>query len=152
MAGLIFLDANVPMYAAGRVHPLKQPCIEVLTLVATYPAAFVTDAEVFQEILHRYRAIGRWLEGEQLFQRFAALMGGRVADVTLSDVEAAARLANSYPGLSARDLLHLAVMRRVGAASIITADAAFDVVSGVDRLDPADVATWRNRIVSASSS
>ena len=74
MADSIFLDANIPMYAAGRVHPLKQPCIDVLSLAAHHPARVITDAEVFQEILHRYRAIGRWHDGEQLFRKFIELM------------------------------------------------------------------------------
>ena len=64
MADPIFLDANIPMYAAGQPHPLKQPCLDVLALVALYPDAFCTDAEVFQEILHRYRAQGRWQDGQ----------------------------------------------------------------------------------------
>jgi len=148
MADLIFLDANIPMYAAGRAHPLKQPCIDVLTLAARHPATFVTDAEVFQEILHRYRAIGRWPEGEQLFQRFAALMQGRIVDVQFADLQAAVILANTYPGLDARDLLHLAIMRRVSSSAIVTADAAFDRVAGIRRLNPAMLAQWR-RLVEA---
>jgi predicted nucleic acid-binding protein len=86
MADSIFLDANIPMYAAGRVHPLKQPCIDVLSLAAHHPARFITDAEVFQEILHRYRAIGRWHDGEQLFRKFIELMRGQIADVLVADV------------------------------------------------------------------
>src|SRR5919204_484886 len=103
MADLIFLDANIPMYAAGRPHLLKQPCIDVLTLVARHRASFVTDAEVFQEIIHRYRAIGRWIESEQLFREFGNLMIGRILEVQFADVETAARMANGLPGLSARD-------------------------------------------------
>ena len=120
----------------------KQPCIDVLTLVALQPASFVTDAEIFQEILPRYRAIGRWHEGAQLFRGFAALLHGRVADMTLSDVEMAARTANSLPGLGARDLLHLAILRRVGASSIVTADTAFDAVQGIQRLAPSNIDSW----------
>jgi hypothetical protein len=86
MVDPIFVDANIPMYAAGRAHPLKQPCLDVLSLVATHPTHFVTDAEVFQEVLHRYRSIGRWPEGEQLFHRFAALMRGRIVDVQFVDL------------------------------------------------------------------
>ena len=151
MAELIFVDINVPMYAAERAHALKQPCIDVLALVATHPTSFVTDAEVLQEILHRYRAIGRWPEGEQLFQRFATLMQGRIVDVQFVDLQAAAIMANTYPGLDARDLLHLAVMRRTGSTTIVTTDAAFDTVTGVQRLNPADVAQWRHTIDVSSS-
>lgn len=60
MPSPIFLDANVPIYAAGRPHALKEPCVEVLTRVAERPQAFITDAEVLQELLHRYLALGRW--------------------------------------------------------------------------------------------
>jgi predicted nucleic acid-binding protein len=41
-----------------------------------------------------------------------------------------------------RDLVHLAVPRRVGAGSIVAADADFDAVDRVTRLDPTDVARW----------
>jgi predicted nucleic acid-binding protein len=51
----IFIDANVPMYASGAPHELKGPCARTLGLVETYPAAFATDAEVLQELLHRFR-------------------------------------------------------------------------------------------------
>ncbi len=43
-----FLDANVPIYAAGRPHRLKEPCAQVLMLAAERPEAFLTDAEVLQ--------------------------------------------------------------------------------------------------------
>jgi len=41
-------------------HPLKEPCKQVLHLAARYPGAFFTDAEVLQEMLHRYLALKRW--------------------------------------------------------------------------------------------
>lgn len=151
MAEPIFLDANIPMYAAGRPHPLKQPCLDVLTLVALYPNAFCTDAEVFQEILHRYRAQGRWQEGQQLFARFAALMQSRIETVTFADVELAAALATTYASLDARDLLHLAVMVRVGTTRVVSADRGFDAVSHVQRLDPMNVASWRHLVEPADS-
>jgi predicted nucleic acid-binding protein len=50
-------------------------------------------------------------------------------------------LANSLPYLGARDLLHLAIMQRVGATSIVTADSAFDAVASVQRLDPSRLVT-----------
>ena len=49
-----FIDSNVPIYAAGREHLCREPCIRVLAAVNDNPQAFVTDAEVFQEILHHY--------------------------------------------------------------------------------------------------
>lgn len=48
---------------------------------------------------------------------------GRVSPVTIDDVLAAGQLTNEHQGLSARDLLHLAVMRRLGVIRVVTAGA-----------------------------
>ncbi|MBL8213671.1 MAG: hypothetical protein JNK87_23335 [Bryobacterales bacterium] len=56
-------DANVLMYAAGAPHPNKAPAIAFLERVANNRIAAASDAEVLQEILHRYRALNRWAEG-----------------------------------------------------------------------------------------
>ena len=52
------------------------------------------------------------------------MMHDRVEPVYAEDVLQAGMLANDYPGVSARDLVHWdwAVMQRAGAERIITAD------------------------------
>ena len=45
MSPPVFLDANVPIYAAGKEHPKKEPCALVLNMAAEHPLSFVTDAE-----------------------------------------------------------------------------------------------------------
>jgi hypothetical protein len=57
---VILIDANVIMYAAGANHPHKRPSVALLERVAAGEVEATVDAEVLQEILHRYRAIGRW--------------------------------------------------------------------------------------------
>ena len=146
MSPATFLDANVPIYAAGRPHRLKEPSSQVLMLAAQSPASFVTDAEVLQELLHRYLALRLWPQGREVFHRFAELMRERVEPVQGEDVEQAARLADEYPELGARDLLHAAVMRRLGVRRLVSADAGFDRLSGLERLDPAGVETWRDKL------
>lgn len=54
MSPPVFLDASIPIYAAGRAHPLKDPAVRLVAFVADHPDAFVTDVEVLQELLHRY--------------------------------------------------------------------------------------------------
>ena len=44
--------------------------------------------------------------------------------------------------MSARDLVHWAVMQRAGAERIITADTDFDRLPIMVRLDPVDVGEW----------
>lgn len=142
MPPAIFIDANVPIYAAGREHPYREPCIRVLAAVNDNPEAFVTDAEVFQEIMHHYRRTERWDAGQVVVESFAAMMHGRVSPVTIDDVLAAGRLANTHRGLSTRDLLHLAVMHRLDVPRIVTADADFDRAPGIIRVDPAADSEW----------
>lgn len=155
VAGRLFLDANVPTYAAGRDHPLKEPCMEVLHLAARHPRAFFTDAEVLQEMLHRYLSIRRWPEGKRVVLDFAALMSGSIEPVTAGDAVRACGLADKYaagPGarLAARDLLHAAVILRTEdlPARIVTADGDFDELAaeGAERLDPAEIAVWRSEV------
>ena len=142
-----FLDANVAIYVTGRPHPLKEPSTWVFELVARRPDAFVTDAEVLQELLHRFVALRLWPEpGRPAFERFALLMRSRVESVTAFDVERAAQLADERPRLSARDLVHLAVMERLAVSRIVTADRGFDGLPGVMRLDPAEVASWQDSL------
>ncbi len=142
-----FLDTNVPIYAAGRAHPLKEPCIRILFLAAEHPQAFVTDAEVLQELLHRYLALRLWPQGREVFRRFSELMQGRVEAVQAADVERAAGLADTYSVLEGRDLLHTAVMQRLGICRIISADRGFDRLPEVERLDPAQFLGWRHSVL-----
>lgn len=142
MNRVVFIDANVPIYAAGREHRYKGPCGRVLMMVAEHPGAFVTDAEVLQELVHRYVSSGRWSLGRKVLEDFAELMHSRVEPVHGEDVRRAGRLADDNPGVSARDLVHLAVMQRVGVSRIVTADTDFDRLPEVERLDPVDVDGW----------
>lgn len=139
----IFLDANIPTYAGGTVHPLKQPCVDILQLAAQAPRRVTTDTEVFQELLHRYLALNRWALGAHVFSNFATVVAGQVETIEFADVLLAAQLVTRYRGLSARDLMHVAVMQRVGIRLIATADAGFEQVNGINRLDPAQLGEWR---------
>lgn len=149
--GRLFIDANVPTYAAGRDHPLKNPCKEILRLLALNPRYFFTDAEVLQEMFHRYRSIRRWPEGKRAVLDLAALMHGSVEPVLAEDIVLACDLADRHgAGLAARDLLHAAVILRTEEtpARIVTADRDFDdlATEGIERLDPADVESWRSMV------
>ena len=73
-------------------------------------------------------------------------MVGRIEPIYGRDVGMAGALASRHAGLSARDLLHVAVMTRQGANQIVSADRGFDQVPGIERLDPLDLSSWRNQI------
>ncbi len=59
----------------------------------------------------------------------------------------AAELADAHQDLGGRDLLHAAVMHRLGLRRIISADTGFDRLPAIERLDPAQVAAWEHSVV-----
>lgn len=52
-----FLDTNIFMYAAGKPHKFKKPCVAILSRVASGNLSVAVDTEVFQEIMYRYHHI-----------------------------------------------------------------------------------------------
>jgi uncharacterized protein len=142
----IFIDTNIAIYAAGAPHRYKEPAARVIDLIWQNADLFVTDAEVLQEILHRYVSIRRWGQGRSVFDEFSAVMEDRIEPMLPSDARLAATLADAHPGLSARDLIHLAVMQRLSVARIVTTDGGFKDLPGIERLDPARIDEWRGSI------
>jgi predicted nucleic acid-binding protein len=69
-----------------------------------------------------------------------------VEAIQAADVEAAATLADEHSELDARDLLHAAVMARLGSTQIVSADKGFDRIPQIERLDPAHVGVWRGMV------
>ncbi len=127
----ILIDSNVPMYLVGGEHPNRERAREVLEVAIAARERLVTDAEAFQEILHRYVAINR---REAILAAWNALR--RVVDevypIELLDVEKARGLVATSQ-LTARDALHVAVMQRHDVAEIISFDTDFDSVAGIQR-------------------
>ena len=143
----VFIDTNIPMYAAGAAHSLKEPCVRVMQLATAHPHIFVTDAEVLQEIIHRYLSVRQWLVGREAFSAFAEVMHGRIEPVYVEDILHAARLANDHPNMSSRDLVHTTVAQRLGVSYIVSADADFDRIPGVTRLAPERVGEWAGALL-----
>ncbi len=133
----VFLDTNVPMCAAGGPHLLREGARRVILAAASGELDAVTDAEVLQEILYRYAHIGEQEKGVQVFDHFYRVMLGRVLPVEDVDVWRARQLAEEYPALNPRHLIHLAIMLRHEISEIITADRGFERVLGIRRIDPA---------------
>lgn len=118
-----------------------------MRMAADRPDVFVSDVEVLQELMHRYLASGRWAFGRDVLRVFAGVMRNRLELVRPEDVEVASGLADEHPGIAARDLLHAAVMRRIGVQRIISADRGFDRLPGVSRLDPSTVNEWESTVL-----
>lgn len=121
------------MYLVGAAHPHKVDAQRRLERAIADGERLVTDAEVLQEILHRYVAIGR---RDAIQPALEALLGvvDEVFPVDLRAVLRARDIVLAYPRLSARDAVHAAVMEAQGVSAIFTFDAGFDAYPGLERL------------------
>jgi predicted nucleic acid-binding protein len=93
----------------------------------------VTDAEVLQEILHRYVAINRRAAIQPAFDALLKLVDD-VLPVSQGIVERAKEIVLAYRQFSARDAVHLAIMERHGIQQILSFDSGFDSFPGITRL------------------
>jgi predicted nucleic acid-binding protein len=121
------------MYLVGAPHPHKSDAQRLLEKCIADNERLVTDAEVLQEILHRYASIGR---RDAIQPAFEALLGvvDEVFPVDLSGVERAKAIVLGSVTLSARDALHLAVMKKQGVDRILSFDRGFDEFPGIERI------------------
>ena len=128
---MIFVDSNVPMYLVGAEHPNKAVARMLLERAITDGEPLVTDAEVLQEILHRYVAIDR---RDAIEPASVALLDvvDEVFPVERVDVDRARGIVLATR-ISARDAIHLAIARRRGIDRILTFDLAFDRLDGISR-------------------
>ncbi|MEK7668923.1 MAG: type II toxin-antitoxin system VapC family toxin [Gemmatimonadota bacterium] len=132
---MILIDANVIMYAAGADHPHKRPSVALLERVARGEVEATIDAEVLQEILHRYRAIGRWEDGRRVYDLTRQLFPS-VVPVTAEILDRARRLLDAHRRIMARDALHAAVVLTERLVAVCSYDRDFDRIRGIVRREP----------------
>jgi len=128
-----FVDSNIPMYVAGRDHPLRDPSRRVLERIGAGDLDACTSTEVLQEILYRYSALARLDLAREVYDLFVRICPV-VLPVTLADTDRARDLLVGGTGISARDAVHAGVMLNNDVTTIVTFDAGFDRVPGVKRL------------------
>lgn len=134
-AGLIFVDANIFMYAAGAAHPHKSPSIDYLPRVAGGEIGAATDAGVLQEIMHRYRAIRRWDDGNRVYELAKCLVPA-VLPITADIVDRARSLMMADSDLDTRDAIHAAAALLNGCTAICAYDRVFDRIPGLGHVAP----------------
>lgn len=130
---MILIDSNIPMYLVGASHPHKLDAQRLLEKLIRDGERLVTDAEVLQEVLHRYVAIDR---RDAIQPAFDALFGvvDEVFPISARAVERAKQIVLAYRRLSARDAVHLAIMEENKIAEILSFDSGFDTFPGIKRI------------------
>lgn len=145
---VVFVDTNILMYVAGREHPHQEACRQALALIAQEVVEAVTSTEVHQEILHRYLSLGRPEDARSVSKTLQSIVSRTLA-VDLADIVRARDLSILYPTVSARDLVHAAVMLNHGITTVLSVDRHFDSIRELVRLSPetfvADMSPDRGR-------
>lgn len=129
---MIFVDSNIPMYVAGRDHPLRDPARRFLERARAGEIEICTSTEVLQEILYRYAALKRRDLAGAVYDLFVQLCPV-VFPVTLADTDRAKALVIGHESIGVRDALHAAVMLNNAVDRVATFDQAFDTIDGITR-------------------
>ena len=127
-----FVDANVIVYAATP-SPYRESCLSIVEAVAANPQLGVTSVAVLEEAWHI-----------ELSGRAGDLSGMTLAARTVFDpplpitstVFDRARSLGLSDRLGANDRIHVATCLEAGISIIVSADAGFDQLPGLRRIDP----------------
>jgi len=121
------------MYLVGAAHPHKTDAQQLLERLISAKQRLVCDAEVLQEITHRYSAIDR---REAIAPALAAVLSivDEVYPIERVDVLRAAEIVSGRQNQSARDALHISIMERYGIRQILSFDRDYDRWPGLDRI------------------
>jgi len=129
---VILVDSNIPMYLVGGDHPNRARTHAALLAIAAEGERLVTDAAVLQEILHRYVLTQRVHLLHEAMQAILDLTV-EVYPMQREDVVLAADVVRTAK-VSARDAIHVAVMRRRCITRILSFDRGFDGIEGIERI------------------
>lgn len=134
----VFIDTNIPLYAAGKEHKNKASCAEVIMRIADGKIRAVSSVEVLQEILYVYSHTIERAKGMEIFQDFKNILED-IFPITIKEINLAADLLERYKKIEARDALHAAVMILNGVTEICSTDSHFDDIEDIKRIDPVDL-------------
>jgi len=121
----VFIDSNIPMYAAGKEHENKEAAIEILELVSKGEIIGITSTEVLQEILYRYQAIDFLKKGLEVFDNFSSI----VEDILSINIHIMNKtrkiLGGEYSNIYPRNAIHVATMDYYSISYIASFDKHF---------------------------
>ena len=138
-----FVDTNIVVYSAGASER-RQPCIELLRAIGSGRADGRTSTSVIEEVWH-LELSGRAGPLIGLTSRSYAVFTP-LLPVTDETVQLA--LSLDAGALGSNDRIHLAICLMNGIDTIVSADAGFDGLRQIRRVDPlgADSLNLRNLV------
>jgi predicted nucleic acid-binding protein len=127
---VIVLDTTVLVYAVGDDHPLRDAARSLLAAAADGTLRATTTPEAIQEFAHvRARRRDR-ADAAALAGSYTDLLSP-LLEVGEADLREGLRLFEHGHALGAFDAVLAAVALRAGATALVSADRAFEDVSGL---------------------
>jgi predicted nucleic acid-binding protein len=133
------IDANVIIYSVGSDHSYRIPSILTMRRIRDGAIEGAISTEILQEVLHYYRHGRRLALGLQVFDDLVRQFPDPFP-ILPSTAKAARQLLERYPSIQARDAFHAAVVFENNLEGIISADTGLDVIAGLLRFDPKELA------------
>lgn len=135
---MILLDTNILVYATGRDHPLREPCVRLVDSVTDGRVTATTTVQVIQEFMHVRGRAGR-SQAAELAKEFAAMLTPLLT-VGADDLRTGVRLFERHPSLDAFDCVLAAAAIAHEAEALVSADGAFADIRGLHHVAPGTAA------------
>jgi len=132
------VDANIIVYAQ-LAGPHREACLGLLEAVASGASDGRTSAAVLEEVWH-LELSGKVGDIRGLTERAYTIFAPLVA---VSDEAFRIAMSLDAPTLGAADRLHAGTCRAHGLEAIASADADFDALGWLRRIDPSDRRAWQ---------
>ncbi len=129
----VFIDSNIPMYAIGKTHWHKDTALKILKDAEKGEVFAVSSCEVFREILHRYKKIGKLQIGLKLFDSFYEIID-EVLPINFEIIKSARLILgkNYNIGISLKGCIHYSTMLYYGINYLASFDKHFKNFRGVN--------------------
>lgn len=132
---MIVLDTTVLVYAKGAGHELRGPCRELIEAIAERRVDATTTPEVIQELVHvRARRRGR-ADAAAVGADYAELLSPLLL-VGREHLARGLELFAQVESLGSFDAVLAAAAMVDGAIALVSADAAFQAVPGLEHVVP----------------
>jgi predicted nucleic acid-binding protein len=128
-----FVDANVIIYSR-RSTQYREPCLRLLSEIASGKLMGRTSTAVIEEVWH-VELTGRAGPLDGLTEHAHSLLAPALP---VTDEIVGVALALPLHGIGANDRIHVATCLANDIDVIVSADAGFDRVKGIRRVDPLD--------------
>lgn len=134
------LDTNILIYELGEPHEFREASIILMRMIHSGAILANINVEVIQEVVHYYHKQRRTDVALRLFDRLSLLFPDPLPVLATTAV-AARDLLERHPSIQTRDAFHAAVVFENRLEGIISTDRGLDVISGLVRFDPKELAS-----------